>query len=213
MPSPATNGRLPDSALAPIAQGRLRKDAARAWNAMNVEARRLGIELVPTGSMSSYRTYEQQQGLWKLYQQGRGNLAAVPGSSNHGWGLAVDVPTQQMRQMIDRIGEKYGWAKKWSDAQSEWWHIKWKAGNYAAVPAQDVGPSGTSAPAPKPPTPYPGGTEMIHAVVKPNGAIEVFVEAKDGEVWHTWQTGPNAGWAGAEKGKNAKWYTLGTPGK
>ncbi|HEX4501907.1 MAG TPA: hypothetical protein VH187_12255, partial [Scandinavium sp.] len=67
-----------------------------------------------------------------------------------------------------------------------------------------------------PPTPLPKGTDfsMLNAVVKKNGAIEVFVEAKDGEVFHTWQTAENAGWAGAEKGKrNAGWYSLGTPGK
>src|SRR5262249_54929665 len=75
------NGRLPDSELAPIANGRLRKDAAAAWNAMNVEARARGCELLPSGSMSSYRTYAQQVFLWNLYVSGRGNLAAHPGSS------------------------------------------------------------------------------------------------------------------------------------
>jgi D-alanyl-D-alanine carboxypeptidase len=110
------NGRLSPAELAPIAQGQLRRDCAAAWNAMNVEARTLDCELLPNGSKSSYRTYAQQVELWQLYQQGKGALAAHPGSSNHGWGLAVDVATVEMRRMIDRIGEKYGWAKKWSDA-------------------------------------------------------------------------------------------------
>jgi len=110
------NGRLPDSVLAPIAGGRLRKDAAAAWNAMNVEARKQGVELRPTGSRSSYRTYAEQLGFWELYQQGRGALAARPGTSNHGWGLAVDVPTVAMQNMINRIGAPFGWQKAWSDA-------------------------------------------------------------------------------------------------
>lgn len=128
------NGRIPNSELSPIIGGRLRKDAARAWNAMNAESQRLfNVTLRPTGSMSSYRTIDQQWYLWNLYKTGRGNLAAYPGQSNHGWGLAVDVATPQMRSIIDRIGAKYGYAKRWSDAQSEWWHIKWREGNYPAV--------------------------------------------------------------------------------
>lgn len=204
------NGRLPDSALSPILNGQLRKDAAAAWNTMNIEARRAhGVLLRPTGSKSSYRTYVQQVELYAMYKAGTGNLAAVPGYSNHGWGLAVDVASQEMRSIIDRIGEKYGWAKKWSDAPSEWWHIKWKEGSWTGA---DPGPIGLGVP----PTPLPKGTDfsMLNAVVKKNGAIEVFVEAKDGEVWHTWQTGENSGWAGAQAGKrNAGWYSLGTPGK
>jgi hypothetical protein len=203
------NGRLPDSALSPILNGELRKDAAAAWNTMNVEARANGVTLRPTGSKSSYRTFAEQVELYAMYRAGTGSLAAVPGNSNHGWGLAVDVASQEMRSMIDRIGEKYGWAKKWSDAPSEWWHIKWREGSWTGA---DPGPAGLGVP----PTPLPKGTDfsMLNAVVKKNGAIEVFVEAKDGEVFHTWQTAENAGWAGAEKGKrNAGWYSLGTPGK
>ena len=135
----AENGRLPPEALSPIAQGELRKDAAAAWNAMNAHARRLGLQLLPTGSMSSYRTYGQQVYLYGEYQAGRGSLAATPGTSNHGWGLAVDVATMEMRNLIDRIGAEYGWAKKWSDAPSEWWHLKWLAGSWRGV---DVGPYG-----------------------------------------------------------------------
>ena len=54
---------------------------------------------------------------------------------------------------------------------------------------------------------------MITAVVKQNGAIEVFVEKADGAVWHTWQTAANNGWWGSAAGKNASWQSLGNPGK
>jgi len=128
------NGRLPGVALGNIVGGRLRKDAAKAWNAMNAESvRKYGVTLRPTGSRSSYRDYAGQVYFWNLYRSGRGNLAARPGTSNHGWGLAVDVATPQMRSIVDKIGAKYGWAKRWSDAPSEWWHLKWKPGNYPAV--------------------------------------------------------------------------------
>lgn len=121
------NGRLPDSELAPIRGGRLRRDAAAAWNAMHAAAFKDGIDLWPTGPRSSYRTYAQQVELWNIYKAG-GNLAAEPGTSNHGWGLAVDVATHEMRGWIDAHGAAYGWSKKWSDAAGEWWHIKFRTG-------------------------------------------------------------------------------------
>jgi len=203
----SSNGRLDPSELAPIAQGQLRKDAAAAWNAMNVEARANGCELLPNGSKSSYRTYEQQLELWALYQRGIGSLAAHPGTSNHGWGLAVDVATHEMRTMLDRVGHKYGWAKEWSDAQSEWWHIKWREGSWSG---SDPGPYGIIVPSPIPEPPE--GTVMIAVGVMKDGRFELFVEKSDGSVWHTWQA-KEGGWAGAAKGKNATWYNLGTPGK
>lgn len=127
-----TNGRFPDSALSPIAQGRLRHDAARAWNAMNAESQRsYRLTIVPMGSMSSYRTYSQQV---YLYGTSRPGWAAVPGTSNHGWAIAVDLKTRTMRTVIDRIGRKYGWAKDWSDASWEWWHMKWREGIWKPRP-------------------------------------------------------------------------------
>jgi LAS superfamily LD-carboxypeptidase LdcB len=139
----ANNGNLPPSDLAPIKNGQLRKDAAAAWNAMNAECRANGVELRPTGSKSSYRTYAQQVELWNLYQSGGGNLAARPGTSNHGWGIAVDLASQQMRSMLDRVGDKYGWSKRTSDAPSEWWHIRWREGSWRGA---DPGPEGRGAP-------------------------------------------------------------------
>jgi len=202
----ASNGQLPASSLAPIARGQLRKDCAAAWNAMNVEARERGLELYPTGSKSSYRSYAQQVELYALYLSGRGNLAAVPGTSNHGWGTAVDLATPQMRVMVDQIGAKYGWSKQWSDAQSEWWHILYQAGHWTG---EDPGPYGQATPAPIP-TP-PEDTVALAVGTMKDGRFEVFVEDKSGQIWHAWQA-KEGGWAGAEKGKNAAWYSLGTPG-
>jgi hypothetical protein len=167
----AANGRLPDTDLAPIASGRLRKDAAAAWNSMNVEARRLGCELLPTGSKSSYRTFEQQQELYALYRSGRGNLAAVPGTSNHGWGVAVDVATREMRAMIDRIGAKYGYRKSTSDAPSEWWHLRFNG----SFTGSDPGPRGTAAPpkpAPAPVSDRATGMRYFESNMAPKGGVK-----------------------------------------
>lgn len=126
----ASNGRLPQSQLGRItnaANGQaawLRKDAAKAFMAMNTESeRRYGVTLRSTSGRTAYRTYADQEYFWDLYLHHGGALAARPGTSNHGWGLAVDFATRQMRWIVDQIGAKYGFAKRWSDAQSEWWHI------------------------------------------------------------------------------------------
>lgn len=192
----SANGQLAPSELAPIAQGQLRKDAAAAWNAMNVEARSKGVELLPTGSKSSYRTYAQQVELWNLYKAGRGNLAAHPGSSNHGAGIAVDLASPAMRSMLDQIGHKYGWAKEWSDAQTEWWHIRWREGSWRGP---DPGPYGRPAP-----PPVPKGTSAIATVVKQDGRMETFVEiGRTGEIFHAWQLKLDGGWS--------SWQSFGKP--
>lgn len=117
------NGRLPKSDLAPIPGGELRKDAAAAWNAPGGPA---AAGLVPTGPMSSYRTYDEQVYLYRLYKEGKGNLAAVPGTSNHGWGIAVDLREPWMRAWLDAHGAAFGWAK--TEAPSEWWHMNFVGG-------------------------------------------------------------------------------------
>lgn len=136
----AGNGSLPRSQLAPIPGGYLRKDAAAAWNAMYLHAKRLGVTISVNGPDSSYRTLPRQR-YWKNWWCARGRCgnAAVPGTSNHGLGLAVDVPPLT-RRTIDRIGEAYGWAKKWSDASHEAWHIKWRPGVWkgSVPPTVDV---------------------------------------------------------------------------
>ena len=81
------NGLIPPSAMCPleVAGHRLRCDAAAAWRAMAAAfVADTGAELCIT---DSYRTYASQV---RLYGQ-KPALAAVPGTSNHGWGLAVDL--------------------------------------------------------------------------------------------------------------------------
>lgn len=87
------NGRIPASALSPIGQGehRLWAPAATSFQRMSEAAARDGVTLRVT---DSYRSYDQQVSLAErkgLYSQG--GLAARPGTSNHGWGRAVDLDT------------------------------------------------------------------------------------------------------------------------
>lgn len=114
------NGRLPDSALKSIPGGRLADyDGCRAAGAWNAGPAKAG--LAPLGDASSYRTYAVQEYFYDLYLHHGGNLAARPGTSNHGWAKAVDLAAQWMREWIIDHGHKYGWY--WGEATSEWWHV------------------------------------------------------------------------------------------
>lgn len=96
MPVPADlaahgNGRVPREQLTEIGQSghRLYAPAAAAWDNVVAAAAHDGIDLRIT---DSYRSYDQQVDLVRrkgLYSQG--GLGATPGTSNHGWGLAVDA--------------------------------------------------------------------------------------------------------------------------
>lgn len=136
------NGRLPASELASIGNGfYLEREAAAAFNAMSAEAeRRWGR---PIRVIAAYRPLWKQQYLyngWIRHLRGF-NLAAFPGTSNHGWGLAIDLASGWDRWAVDQIGRAYGWSKSWSDAQSEWWHITYRHGvwhGHAPTPASSV---------------------------------------------------------------------------
>ncbi|MBL0887935.1 hypothetical protein HGK34_16875 [Myceligenerans sp. I2] len=82
------NGRIPDRALCELsfaAGQRLRCDAAGAFEHLNGAYRAaFGRDLAVR---DSYRSYEEQVAV----AASRGALAAPPGTSNHGWGQAVDL--------------------------------------------------------------------------------------------------------------------------
>src|SRR4051812_19700053 len=136
------NGRLPASALVrvhhPSAVVYMEREAGVAFEAMRQESlQRYGIDLYPLGPVSGYRPFAAQQHFWDLYISGRGNLAARPGTSNHGWGRACDLATPLMRWVVNQIGAKYGWRK--TEAPSEWWHVNY-VGGYHAAPAPKPNP-------------------------------------------------------------------------
>jgi LysM repeat protein len=101
--------------------------AAENWNAMRAEAlSAYGIDLYPGGPASAFRTYAQQAELYQAFLNGVGAPANPPGTSSHELGTAVDVPTLEMRSVIDQIGWKYGWGK--AHAPGEWWHVDYVGG-------------------------------------------------------------------------------------
>lgn len=135
----ASNGNLPSSELRPIAGGGyLTAEAAAGWNALAAHVYKVTGQKI--AASEAYRDLDRQWYFWNLYQSGRGNLAAYPGSSNHGLGKAVDLISMAVRGLINAYGAPFGWAKSWSDAQSEWWHILYQPGHYSGPdPGPDYG--------------------------------------------------------------------------
>jgi LysM repeat protein len=106
----------------PLAPG-----AAASWEAMRSESlATYGIDLYPGGTLSAYRTYDQQAQLYQAYLDGYGAPANPPGTSSHELGISVDVPTENMRWVIDQIGWKHGWTKV--HGPGEWWHVDYAGG-------------------------------------------------------------------------------------
>jgi cell wall-associated NlpC family hydrolase len=122
------NGLIPPSAMCSLGTGshQLRCDAAAAFRAMAAAyAASFGAQLCVT---DSYRTYASQV---RLYGE-KPALAAVPGTSNHGWGLAVDLcggiqnfGTPQYAWMVTNAG-RFGFLHPtWADpgnGREEPWH-------------------------------------------------------------------------------------------
>lgn len=181
-----TNGRLtsdimlntPGQAGGPVV--RLVKPAARAWRAMAAAALLEGHVLKATSLVDSYRPYDVQEriflqrftttnngssvrrfwrGQWWYLRPGFA-LAAVPGTSNHGWAQAVDTGEEKDgdtgTESLDNatLGwllaneERFGWSH---EVQSERWHLRYFAGDNIPQAVLDY----ESSVSPAPPTPAP----------------------------------------------------------
>lgn len=72
----------------------------------------------------SYRTLEKQREKWEDFQNG-GNLAATPGTSNHGWAVAADMRWGRLvtLQWLQKNAGKYGFV---NDVPSENWHYTYQ---------------------------------------------------------------------------------------
>lgn len=114
------NGRIPSEALSPVAgtSAQLWEPAARSFEALRSAAAAQGVTI---GITDSYRTYDTQVDLVKrkgLYSQG--GLAAAPGTSRHGWGIALDLRLDATAQawMRSNAGQ-YGFSE---NVAREPWH-------------------------------------------------------------------------------------------
>lgn len=114
------NGQIPAAALVEIGRGshRLYGPAAQAFQVMEAAAAADGVTF---GVTDSYRSYEAQVDLAErkgLYSEG--GLAARPGTSDHGWGLSLDLDLDSTAQAWMREnGARYGFVE---DVPREPWH-------------------------------------------------------------------------------------------
>jgi cell wall-associated NlpC family hydrolase len=127
-----SNGQVPADQLCSIGGGhRLRCDAAAAYNAMS--AAYAATFSSPLCITDSYRSLDAQVDA----HHRKPRITAVPGTSNHGWGLAVDLcgginvfGTAQTAWMKVNAGH-YGWVHPdWAQAggqNPEPWH--WEYGS------------------------------------------------------------------------------------
>ena len=109
---------------------------ANSYLAMQSAARRDGVHI---GIVSGFRSMSQQRYLYGLYQSGRGNLAAVPGFSNHQSGHALDLNTSApgVYTWLERHGAAFGFGRT---VPSEIWHWEvWSAGSGYAGGGSKVG--------------------------------------------------------------------------
>ena len=118
------NGRIPATALERVGDTghKLWAPAAESLTRLIADAKRDGVTI---GITDSYRSYDEQVSLARrkgLYSQG--GLAAKPGTSEHGWGMAADLDLNAkalswMRTHAARYGfdenvprESWHWAYK-----------------------------------------------------------------------------------------------------
>ena len=159
-----TNGKLPADLLSNVGpRGDLHHLAARAWLALVDAAGKQGLPLTYTYG-GTFRSYAEQEALFRSRYTPGGTgggcknwngvqwckksakyaTAATPGSSNHGWGLAVDsafdtdpsdglgpddaaaiVAHPQWPWLLANAA-RFGWS--W-ELQSEPWHLRYVAGD------------------------------------------------------------------------------------
>lgn len=148
----AMNGLLPKNVLRKIGPttGELHHAAATAWNCLKMAAFFDNMSLDHVGA---YRTLSQQTTMFKqrysLTPQGRNITrkmngqtyylrdgfapSSTPGTSNHGWGLAIDIANasgDRLAWLLNGNAEKFGWSWEVKNGpQAEAWHIRYVCGD------------------------------------------------------------------------------------
>lgn len=118
------NGRFTEANTDPIPGGRLWPEAALTWHAMRAAYVADGgraADFAPAGPVSSARPRSAQDYFWAHQPP----AAARPYTSNHGWGIAVDVKTRAAAAWLMRRGPAFGWSHDEGARVGEWWHFRY----------------------------------------------------------------------------------------
>jgi hypothetical protein len=129
-PAGVTNGNLPAASLSYYTSTcRIWNQAYGSASAMILAARKAGVTLV---TADCYRDYAGQV-YWRTWwcNVGKCGNAAVPGTSNHGWGKAIDF--HDLSGGLPTTGVAYRWLKAnagrfgWNNPilTNEAWHWEW----------------------------------------------------------------------------------------
>ena len=187
-------GKLPANLLKAVpGGGKMHSIAACAWIAMVEKAKAEGVELKPTSSGDTYRTYDsQKQGFLTRYQlaaiPGQSTktfegktwylkkgmaMLATPGKSQHNLGIAVDVASasepKRLNWLIENVKE-FGFS--WEVVPEEPWHLRYVCGdNIPASVKAWMDANGADAPAAPAPAPAPAAPVVAPAPIKSTGAM------------------------------------------
>ena len=132
-------------------KGKLHHCAADAYEAMDAAANAEGIDLSPTSQADTYRSLETQE--YGFYQRHTDNPnkkllkqkpriykgkawylkkgmapMAVPGTSNHNLGIAIDIANASGKRLEWMLKNAQRFGFSW-ELQSEPWHLRYVAGD------------------------------------------------------------------------------------
>lgn len=136
----ASNGRIPLSQLRRVEHvvggvHYLRSDASKALDRLALIANSQGHGTLITDSYRSYATQVRLRRDW--CNRGSCNYAATPGTSNHGWGLAVDAADSRSDGLArwfhanEKTANEHGWHwPHWARPPGviERWHWEYSSG-------------------------------------------------------------------------------------
>lgn len=127
-----TNGVFNAANTDPIPGGRLWPEAALTWNAMRAAFIADGgrpDHFRPGGPASSARSIAQQE----FFFARQPPAAARPGTSNHGWGIAVDIPFADAQAWLLRNCRRFGWSNDEGARVRESWHYRYVGADKALL--------------------------------------------------------------------------------
>lgn len=90
---------------------------------------RYRLQAVGSGPFNDVRVYNGRR-----YVRVKGAAAAIPGTSNHGWGRAVDITdvggfNSARYRALARIAPQFGWSNAAGKSIGEYWHWEYTAAN------------------------------------------------------------------------------------